>query len=40
LAIVGSFIATWYQAKKARKIRMDEVIAEKKLQLMLKLMQK
>lgn len=31
LAILGGFFATWYQAKKARKIRMDEVIAEKKV---------
>lgn len=31
LAILGSFIAIWYQAKKARKIRMDEIIAEKKV---------
>ena len=31
LAILGGFIATWYQAKKARKIRMDEVIAVKKV---------
>jgi hypothetical protein len=31
LAIVSSFIAIWYQAKKTRKIRMDEVIAEKKI---------
>jgi len=31
LAILGGLIATWYQAKKARKIRMDEVIAEKKV---------
>lgn len=31
LAILSGFIATLYQAKKARKIRMDEVIAEKKV---------
>jgi len=32
LAILGGFVATYYQAKKARKIRMDEIIAEKKIQ--------
>jgi len=29
LTALGGFLATLYQAKKARKIRMDEVIAEK-----------
>ena len=31
LAILGGLIATWYQVKKMRKIRMEEVIAEKKV---------
>ena len=32
LAIAGGFVATYYQAKKARRIRMDEIMAEKKIQ--------
>jgi len=31
LTILGGMIATWYQAKNARRIRMDEIIAEKKV---------
>ena len=33
LAIAGGWGATWYQARKARKIRMDEVIAERKVEV-------
>jgi len=29
LAIAGGFLATWLQAKYARKIKMDEIVAEK-----------
>lgn len=31
LAIIGGMVATWFQAKNARRIRMDEIIAEKKI---------
>ena len=32
-AIFGGFLATWYQAKKARKIRREEVIGEKQVEV-------
>lgn len=32
LATFGGMIGIWFQAKNARKIRMDEIIAEKKIQ--------
>ncbi|MFH1776905.1 MAG: hypothetical protein ABH952_05035 [Candidatus Omnitrophota bacterium] len=31
LATVGGMVSIWFQAKNARKIRMDEIIAEKKI---------
>lgn len=32
LATLGGMIGLWFQAKNARRIRMDEIIAEKKIQ--------
>ncbi len=32
VAIFGGFLATWYQATKARKIRIDEIMAEKQVE--------
>ncbi len=32
LAISGGMISLWFQAKNARRIRMDEIVAEKKIQ--------
>ena len=31
-AILGGFLATWYETKKARKIRREEVIGEKQVE--------
>ena len=32
-AILGGFLATWYQTKKARKIRREEVIGERQVEV-------
>jgi len=32
LAIMGGFLAIWYQAKKARQVHRDEIIAEKHIE--------
>lgn len=32
LAILGGMVSLWFQAKNARRIRMDEIIAEQKIQ--------
>ena len=32
LATLGGMVGIWFQAKNARRIRMDEIIAEKKIQ--------
>ncbi len=33
LAILGGWGATWYQSRNTRKLRMDEVVAERKIQV-------
>jgi hypothetical protein len=32
-AILGGFLSTWYMAKNARKIRMEEIIGEKQVEI-------